>query len=164
MGVSDGVAGVKNPNRNSVDPEMDADDDPATPSRSTRRLSTEPTTERRELRPDPARFSQLLMHYCATEADALETQLTRLRKTQAIRSKIQQKKIQFESSNLDEGIVEDQEDRGEGMEPIEIMQKAYEYTVDYARSEVSSGGRRLKVISPSGELMVDCVRVNARGL
>jgi hypothetical protein len=104
------------------------------------------------------------MHYCATEADALETQLTRLRKTQAIRSKIQQKKIQFESSNLDEGIVEDQEDRGEGMEPIEIMQKAYEYTVDYARSEVSSGGRRLKVISPSGELMVDCVRVNARGL
>ena len=140
MGVSDGVAGVKNPNRNSVNPEIDVDHS-STTSGSDKKVNKGPTTELRELRPDPARFSQLLMHFCATEADALETQLTRLRKTQAIRSNIQQKKIRFESSNLDEGIVEDEKDRGEGMEPIEIMQKAYEYTVDYARSEVSLGRR-----------------------
>ena len=141
MGVSDGVAGVKNPNRNSpVSSEVDDHDQPAEQQDPSGVGSNPPPLkEPRTLRPDPARFSQLLMHFCATEADALETHLNRLRKTQAIRLKLdqQKKKIQFESSNLDEGIVADEQEGGEGMEPIEIMQKAYEYTVDYARSEVS---------------------------
>jgi hypothetical protein len=105
---------------------------------------TEPELQKR----DPARFSQLLMHFCAAEADARETARVRRRKARAAqRIRASRDHAEREEQKGDPGgrggteaevdATKTEEAGGEGMDPIEIMQLAYERTVDCVRAEVS---------------------------
>lgn len=137
MGVSDGVGGNKHKKRNSS---RDRPTYSAPHSQTNVKMSPEEETsgETREERTDSARFSQLLMHFCAAEADTRETARNRRRKARAIRD-IRRSTSSDEVRALegvrkvDEGVYS-----GGEMDPIEIMQQAYEHTVDRAKIEVSS--------------------------
>lgn len=112
------------------------------------RLGSTQKTETEPQKRDPARFSQLLMHFCAAEADARETARVRRRKAQATRTiRASRDHAEREEQKGDPGnrggieaevdAAKIEEAGGEGMDPIEIMQLAYERTVDCVRSEVS---------------------------
>lgn len=112
------------------------------------RLGSTQKTETEPQKRDPARFSQLLMHFCAAEADARETARVRRRKAQAAQAIRASRGAEVSEERNEvprgKGAIEAEVDAakieaagGEGMDPIEIMQLAYERTVDCVRAEVS---------------------------
>ena len=148
MGVSDGVGGNKYKKRTQtrkdsstyVSPHSTAENT----SGSTVRSSAPADPVQREEKEDSARFSQLLMHFCAAEADTRETARNRRRKAKAIQDirrsiSTDDARIRGESQPSNEAprSTVETEDEGE-MDPIIIMQQAYEHTVDCVRTEVSN--------------------------
>ena len=92
------------------------------------------------------------MHFCAAEADARETARVRRRKARAAqRIRASRDHAEREEQEGDPGgrggteaevdAAKIEEAGGEGMDPIEIMQLAYERTVDCVRAEVSDERR-----------------------
>lgn len=159
MGVSDGVGKNKvqkprprsGPDDHSAPHSSGKEDADGAMTGLVSRISRLGLTQKTETEPqkrDPARFSQLLMHFCAAEADARETARVRRKKAlaaQAIRaSRDHAEREERERDPGGRGGTEAEVDAakieeagGEGMDPIEIMQLAYERTVDCVRSEVS---------------------------